>query len=41
MSANRAFTSAESEVTDFFGLTSSGRAVVACGDVVYSISLPQ
>ena len=33
--------SAESEVTDFFGLTSSGRAVVACGDVVYSISLPQ
>ena len=33
--------SAESEVTEFFGLTSNGRAVVACGDVVYSISLPQ
>ncbi len=33
--------SRDSQVTDFFGLTSNSRAVVACGDVVYSISLPK
>lgn len=32
---------ADTGVTDFYGLTTSGRAVVACGNTVYSISLPQ
>ena len=29
------------KVTDFFGVTAGGRAVVGCGDTVYSIVLPK